>query len=288
MISRIGEAARTSRPRLTTFLTSTARSASPRASVAHRCRGVQTRNRPRNGADSAPGFHPATRVGQHRPRWSAGLDRAAAPAGRRTAATVAHSVLLPRRSLTRTAGKVLTTTCLLDEVGRGGARAMRRRSRRLPGLSFEQSASASRGALGGILIPAVGLLRRPPSACMPPSNSRTPLALRPEIYVRFALDSQAAEAQSVIALDHWIVEVLGEALRYFWDGKTGKFAAQSVDFGVESVAAIAASREQACRLVVQRFSTRPRLQPGEALRLFEQFFRIKRVLGRRGVASARS
>ena len=59
-------------------------------------------------------LHRARRIGQHRPRWSASSDRAAAPARRRTAATVAHSVSLPRRSITRTAGKVLTTTCLLD------------------------------------------------------------------------------------------------------------------------------------------------------------------------------
>jgi hypothetical protein len=36
-----------------------------------------------------------SRVGQHRPRWSASSDRAAAPAGRRTAATVARSLSFP-------------------------------------------------------------------------------------------------------------------------------------------------------------------------------------------------
>ena len=59
------------------------------------CHGARTHSRPANGADSPGGLRAATRIGQHRPRWSARLDRAAAQAGRRTVGTVARSISFP-------------------------------------------------------------------------------------------------------------------------------------------------------------------------------------------------
>ena len=68
----------------------------------NRCHGAQIRSRRQDDADSRRDLRVARRIGQHRPRWSASSDRAAAPAGRRTAGTVAHSS--PSPSLTHTDG----------------------------------------------------------------------------------------------------------------------------------------------------------------------------------------
>ena len=85
---------------------SSARSASPPASSAGRCHGARTRSRRPDAADRPRGLRAAMRIGQHRPRWSASSDRAAAPAGSaRRPPWRLH--LLPRRSCDGRRGRFL-------------------------------------------------------------------------------------------------------------------------------------------------------------------------------------
>src|SRR5262249_28630273 len=97
---------------------------------------------------------------------------------------------------------------------------------------------------------------------------------RIEILVSFALDHQAAETQSIVALHDRIVQVIGEALGHFPDRESWHLAAESIDFCVEGIAAIATSGEQASRFGVERFRANPGFQPSQALGLLYQLLGV--------------
>ena len=88
-----------------------------------------------------------------------------------------------------------------------------------------------------------------------------------EILVGLTLDHQAPEPQSIVALNDWIIQVISEALGHFGDRESRQLSAESIDFSVKSIAAIATGGEQTSRFGVERFRASPRLQPSQAIGL---------------------
>ena len=110
---------------------------------------------------------------------------------------------------------------------------------------------------------------------------------RVKIFVCFALDDEATESNAIVGLEDRIVEVVGEALRHFRDGQARELAAESIDLGVQGIAAIAARGEQALRFGVDRLGAGPGLQPGESVSLLKELVGIARILGKRGLPENR-
>jgi hypothetical protein len=88
---------------------------------------------------------------------------------------------------------------------------------------------------------------------------------RVKIFVCLAFDDEAAESNAIVGQEDRIVEVVGEALRHFRDGQARELAAESIDLGVQGIAAIAARGEQALRFGVDRLGAGPGFQPGETV-----------------------
>ena len=97
---------------------------------------------------------------------------------------------------------------------------------------------------------------------------------RVQVLVCLAFDDQHAKAEPLVVLNDRIIEVSAETFGDFWNRQSRQLSTQSTDFSVESVPAVAATRERLAGFGVKWFRASPDTEPRQAVCFCEEFMRI--------------